>query len=89
MVAYLHISKKDTTKLESKTIKFIFLKYDIQIKVYRLFISIHYKIQISQDVVFDKILITFEYVKKNAISIVKVDIFSKLKLSIEDVIDTL
>lgn len=54
--------KKNISKFESKTIQCIFLGYDDQIKAYRIFFPLYYKICVSLDIVLDEILIKFDHV---------------------------
>jgi hypothetical protein len=51
-LAYVHISKEDRTKLDSKTKRCLFVGYDDQTKAYRLYDSTKRKIILNRDIVY-------------------------------------
>ena len=59
-LAYVHIPDSKRTKLDSKTIKCIFVGYDSESKGYRLFDPQTKKIHKSRDVVFDETQIGYD-----------------------------
>ena len=65
-IAYVHIPKTDRKKLDTKTRKCIFVGYDIESKIYRLFNPIQKKIELTRDVTVDETKIGFHYLSEKA-----------------------
>ena len=63
-IAYIHIPKTDTKKLDTKTRKCIFVGYKTDSKVYRLFNPIQRKIELTRDVTMDETRIGFRYLSE-------------------------
>ena len=53
-VAFVHVPKENRKKLDSKTLRCMFLGFDSESKAYRLFDQTRQKVVISRDVVFDE-----------------------------------
>ena len=49
-VAYAHVPDQRRTKLEDKSQKYIFIRYDEKMKFYRLFDPINKRVIVSRDV---------------------------------------
>ena len=64
-ILYAHVPKKDRNKLKSKTIKCLFVSYDKQNKVYRLYNLQKQKIVLNRDVIFDQNSIQFHLLSEN------------------------
>jgi hypothetical protein len=64
-LAYLHVPKENRKKLDSKTQPCLFVGYDDQSKVYRLFDPFRRKIVLSRDVLFDENRIGFHHLKRD------------------------
>jgi hypothetical protein len=64
-VAYMHIPKKNRKKLYNKTQKCMFLGYDTESKVYRLYNHHRKKIFLSKLVTFDESKVGFQYLTQN------------------------
>jgi hypothetical protein len=56
-LAYVHVSKSEKSKLETKSIKCMMVGYDDQSKAYKCFDPKEKKVLISKDVVFDERII--------------------------------
>ena len=65
-IAFVHIPKTNRKKLNTKTSKCIFLRYDSKSKVYRLFNPIQKKIVLTRDVTMDETRIGFHYLFEKA-----------------------
>lgn len=63
VIAYLHIPRESRSKLDSKTLRCLFVGYDEHSKAYRVFDPVKRKLYISRDVVIDESQIG--YVKIN------------------------
>lgn len=87
LVVYLYILKRNQSKLENKTTRYIFLRWNNQIKAYRISNPSYYKIQINCNIVFDETLIGFDHIKFYSILrdeskwFLKIDILLKKSLN--------
>jgi hypothetical protein len=73
-VGYIHIPKEQRTKLEAKSMKCIFVGYDLQSKAYHMYDPSKQKIILTLDVVFDENNVGFHHLK----SLVPEDFFRNL-----------
>ena len=64
-VAFVHIPKENRKKLDSKTLKCMFLGFDSETKAYRLYDQTRQKVIISRDVVFDETKVGVRYLSYN------------------------
>jgi hypothetical protein len=62
-LAYLHVPRENRKKLDSKTQPCLFVGYDEQSKVYRLFDPLRRKIVLSRDVVVDENRVGYHHLK--------------------------
>ena len=53
-VAYAHVPVQKRTKLDSKTVKGIFVGYSVESKAYRIFNPKKREVNITRDVIFDE-----------------------------------
>ena len=60
-VVFVHIPKENRKKLDSKTLKCMFLGFDSESKAYHLYDQIRQKVVISWDVVFDETKVGVRY----------------------------
>jgi hypothetical protein len=67
-IAYLHVPKENRKKLDTKTKKCIFVGYDEQSKVYRVYDPTKKKIALSRDIVFDESLVGYQHILDNSIN---------------------
>ena len=51
---YIHIPKKERSKLDPSGMKGLFVGYSEQSKAYRIYIPRHHQIELSRDVKFDE-----------------------------------
>jgi transposase InsO family protein len=63
-LAYLHIPDEKRKKLDSKTMKCLFLGYDSESKTYKLYDNIKRKIILSRDVTCDELKIGYHYLSQ-------------------------
>ena len=63
-IAYIHVSDEDRKKMDSKTIKGMFVDYDMESKAYRIYDLLQRKVIISRDVVFDESKVGFDHLSK-------------------------
>jgi hypothetical protein len=64
-ITFVHIPKTNRKKLETKTMRCIFLGYDTESKVYRLYNPIQKKILLSQDVTIDESRVGFHHLSES------------------------
>jgi hypothetical protein len=60
-IAYIHVPDEDRKKMDSKTIKGMFVGYDMESKAYRIYDPLRRKVIISRDVVFDESKVGFHH----------------------------
>lgn len=65
-IAYVHIPKTERKKLDTKTRKCIFVRYNADSKIYRVFNPIQKKVELTRDVTVDEIQIGFYYLSEKA-----------------------
>jgi hypothetical protein len=64
-ISYLHVPKDSRKKLDSKTQKCLFLRYDEESKVYRLYDHKRQKIVLSRDVIFDETKVGYSFLSNS------------------------
>jgi hypothetical protein len=66
-LAHLHISKEHRKKMDSKSHKCLFLGYDRESKMYRLYDPEKKKILLNRDVIFDETKVGYQYLVQGLI----------------------
>lgn len=86
-IVYIHIPKDEHSKLKKKSIKYIFVGYENETKTCKIFDLSLCNMYISQDIIFDKTLIDFDYIRNYLTLTNEPKLFLETKTSSKNLMD--